>query len=66
MYHDQGHIPVKVAAPRRSSAISIGAPVLFGSVAHGSAHDIAGRNRADPAAFMNALELLTAGFGAAN
>jgi 4-hydroxythreonine-4-phosphate dehydrogenase len=63
MYHDQGHIPVKVAAPRRSSAVSIGTPVVFGSVAHGSAHDIAGRNRADPTAFGIALELLATQFG---
>jgi 1,2-dihydroxy-3,5-cyclohexadiene-1,4-dicarboxylate dehydrogenase len=62
MYHDQGHIPVKVAAPLRSSAVSIGTPIVFGSVAHGSAHDIAGRNRADPAAFATALELLAGQF----
>ena len=55
MYHDQGHIPVKVAAPRAASAITIGTPVPFGSVAHGSALDIAGRGRADPGALINAL-----------
>jgi 4-hydroxythreonine-4-phosphate dehydrogenase len=58
MYHDQGHIPVKVVAPFRSSAITVGTPVVFGTVAHGSAYDIAGQNRADHRAFANALELL--------
>jgi 4-hydroxy-L-threonine phosphate dehydrogenase PdxA len=58
MVHDQGHIPVKLLSPRRSSALSIGAGVLFSSVGHGSAHDIAGRGAADPAAVLDALELL--------
>jgi 4-hydroxythreonine-4-phosphate dehydrogenase len=58
MYHDQGHIPVKVAAPLRSSAITVGTPVVFGTVAHGSAYDIAGRNRADSGAFANAFDLM--------
>jgi 4-hydroxythreonine-4-phosphate dehydrogenase len=63
MYHDQGHIPVKVAAPLRSSAITVGTPIVFGTVAHGSAYDIAGQNRADPSAFANALDLITSQFG---
>ena len=59
MYHDQGHIPVKTIAPRSSIAISTGTPYLFGTVAHGSAHDIAGRNSADPGAFQFLLNTLT-------
>lgn len=55
MYHDQAHIPFKLLAPRRGSALSIGAPVLFGSVAHGSAHDIAGRGVATADALANAI-----------
>lgn len=62
MYHDQGHIPVKVVAPFRSSAITVGTPVVFGTVAHGSAYDIAGQNRADHGAFANALDLLAGQF----
>jgi len=58
LYHDQGHIPVKVTAPHESSAITIGTPVLFGSVAHGSAHDIAGLGRASEAALVGAVERL--------
>ncbi|MCH8530956.1 MAG: 4-hydroxythreonine-4-phosphate dehydrogenase PdxA [Saccharospirillum sp.] len=56
MYHDQGHIPFKVTAPRKGSAITIGTPVVFGSVAHGSALDIAGRNKASAAALIQALK----------
>ncbi|MEX1216144.1 PdxA family protein [Saccharospirillum sp.] len=58
MYHDQGHIPIKVASPRQASAITIGTPVLFGSVAHGSALDIAGKGLATPAAVIQALKNL--------
>ena len=55
MYHDQGHIPIKLEGRGNAFGISIGAPVLFGTVAHGSAHDIAGTGCADPAAFAVAL-----------
>ncbi|MBZ5876246.1 PdxA family dehydrogenase [Chromohalobacter israelensis] len=55
MYHDQGHIPVKVASPLAATAITIGTPVPFGSVAHGSALDIAGTGRATPRALIQAL-----------
>jgi 4-hydroxy-L-threonine phosphate dehydrogenase PdxA len=51
MYHDQGHIPVKLEGRGNSFGLSIGAPVLLSTVAHGSAHDIAGTGRADAAAF---------------
>jgi 4-hydroxythreonine-4-phosphate dehydrogenase len=58
MYHDQGHVPVKLLAPRGSVALSIGAGMLFASVGHGSAFDIAGRGVADPAATLAAIELV--------
>jgi 4-hydroxy-L-threonine phosphate dehydrogenase PdxA len=58
IYHDQGHIPVKLLAGRNASALSVGAGVLFSSVGHGSAFDIAGQNKADPAAVLRALHLL--------
>lgn len=61
MYHDQGHIPIKVASPRQASAITIGTPVLFGSVAHGSALDIAGKGLATPAAMVQALKNIANG-----
>ena len=48
MLHDQGHIAAKLLAQNATAAITIGTPILFSSVAHGSAHDIAGKGVADP------------------
>jgi 4-hydroxythreonine-4-phosphate dehydrogenase len=59
MYHDQGHIPIKLLAGRDSAAMSIGAGFVFSSVGHGSAFDIAGRGVADPAALIRAIELVS-------
>lgn len=58
MYHDQGHIPVKLLAPRASAGMSIGGGVIFSSVGHGSAFDIAGKDVADPTAVLRALRLV--------
>jgi len=58
MLHDQGHVAAKLLAPNRAAALTIGTPVLFSSVAHGAAFDIAGRNRADPAAMVEAITRL--------
>jgi 4-hydroxythreonine-4-phosphate dehydrogenase len=58
MYHDQGHIPIKLLAGRTASALSIGAGLIFSSVGHGSAFDIAGKNMADPEAVTRALRLV--------
>lgn len=58
IYHDQGHIPVKLLAGRNASALSVGAGVLFSSVGHGSAFDIAGRCEADHGAVLRTLRLI--------
>jgi 4-hydroxy-L-threonine phosphate dehydrogenase PdxA len=55
MLHDQGHIAAKLQAFNRTAGLSIGSPILFSSVAHGSAHDIAGKGRADPGAMIEAI-----------
>jgi 4-hydroxy-L-threonine phosphate dehydrogenase PdxA len=55
MLHDQGHIPAKLIAPNAAAALTIGTPILFASVAHGSANDIAGKGVADPAAMIDAV-----------
>jgi 4-hydroxy-L-threonine phosphate dehydrogenase PdxA len=60
MFHDQGHIPVKLLSPLRSSALSIGTPVLFSSVGHGCAYDIAGKGVADCTSVSETLALLAA------
>jgi 4-hydroxy-L-threonine phosphate dehydrogenase PdxA len=54
MLHDQGHISAKLAQ-RAVAALTIGSPILFSSVAHGSAHDIAGKGVADPSAMIEAV-----------
>jgi 4-hydroxythreonine-4-phosphate dehydrogenase len=59
MLHDQGHVAAKVLSPNASAAMTIGVPILFTSVAHGSAHDIAGKGVADPAAMIEAVRQLT-------
>jgi 4-hydroxy-L-threonine phosphate dehydrogenase PdxA len=58
IYHDQGHIPIKLLAGRNASALSVGAGVLFSSVGHGSAFDIAGQDKADPSAVLRTLRLI--------
>ncbi|HLG47968.1 MAG TPA: 4-hydroxythreonine-4-phosphate dehydrogenase PdxA [Reyranella sp.] len=58
MFHDQGHIPIKLISPLRASAMTIGVPLLFASVAHGCAFDIAGKGLADPTGLIETVELL--------
>lgn len=58
MLHDQGHVAAKLLAPNGAAALTIGTPVLFSSVAHGSALDIAGKGRADATAMVEAITRL--------
>lgn len=55
MLHDHGHIAAKLMARNAVAALTIGTPILFSSVAHGSAHDIAGKGIASPAAMIEAM-----------
>ena len=48
----------KLQAFNRTAGLSIGSPILFSSVAHGSAHDIAGKGQADPGAMIEAITRL--------
>jgi 4-hydroxy-L-threonine phosphate dehydrogenase PdxA len=58
MYHDQGHVPVKLLAGRNAAAMSIGSGLIFSTVGHGCAFDIAGRNIADCEALLRSLRLV--------
>jgi 4-hydroxy-L-threonine phosphate dehydrogenase PdxA len=58
MLHDQGHVAAKVLAPNGAAALTIGTPVLFSSVAHGAALDIAGKGIAQHAAMVEAITRL--------
>ena len=59
MVHDQGHIAAKLLATNRTAGLTIGTPILFSSVAHGSALDIAGRNKASAEAVVEAVQRLS-------
>ena len=56
MYHDQGHIPVKLLGMHRAVNITLGLPLVRTSVAHGTAFDIVGCGRADPASMLAAID----------
>lgn len=58
MLHDQGHVAAKLLAPNAAAALTIGTPVLFSSVAHGSALDIAGQGKAEHRAMVEAITRL--------
>lgn len=58
MLHDQGHIAVKMLSPKGASAIAAGLPLLFSSVGHGAAFDLAGRGRADASAMTDTVAML--------
>jgi 4-hydroxy-L-threonine phosphate dehydrogenase PdxA len=60
MLHDQGHVAAKLLAPNGSAALTIGTPVLFSSVGHGSALDIAGKGKAEHRAMVEAITRLVA------
>ncbi len=57
MYHDQGHIPMKLLDFDRGVNVSIGLPIVRTSVDHGTAFDIAGKNIAEATSMKCALEL---------
>ena len=58
MYHDQGHIPIKLISPLQASALSVGGGIFFSSVGHGCAFDIAGQGTADPTATLRTVRSL--------
>ena len=57
MYHDQGHVPMKLLDFENTINVSLGLPIIRTSVDHGTAFDIAGRNQADPSSMKAAMKL---------
>jgi len=55
MYHDQGLIPFKTLAPGDGVNFTAGLPVVRTSPDHGTAFDIAGKNKADASSFLRAI-----------
>jgi 4-hydroxythreonine-4-phosphate dehydrogenase len=57
LYHDQGLIPFKMIHGQDSGVhISLGIPFVRTSVDHGTAFDIFGKNKANPASMKEAIE----------
>ena len=56
-YHDQGLIPIKMAAFGRAVNVTLGLPIVRTSVDHGTAFDIAGKGIADPSSLIEAVAL---------
>ncbi len=57
MYHDQGHIPLKLLAFESGVNVTLGLPIIRTSVDHGTAFDIAGKGLADPGSMVEAIGL---------
>ncbi len=57
MYHDQGHIPLKLLGGFHAVNITVGLPIIRTSVAHGTAYDIAGKGLADAASLVEAARV---------
>jgi 4-hydroxythreonine-4-phosphate dehydrogenase len=57
MYHDQGHVPMKLLAFDSGVNVSIGLPILRTSVDHGTAFDIAGTGTASESSMLAAIDV---------
>ena len=57
MYHDQGLAPLKGKYMKELVNFTAGLPFVRTSPAHGTAYDIAGKNKADPSSMLAALKL---------
>ena len=57
MYHDQGHIPMKLLAFDHGVNVSVGLPIIRTSVDHGTAFDIAGTGQAREDSMLAAVDV---------
>jgi len=57
MYHDQGLVPVKLLGWKEAVNLTLGLPIIRTSPDHGTAFDIAGKNKADPSSMKAAIQL---------
>ena len=57
MYHDQGHVPMKLLDFEHTVNVTLGLPIIRTSVDHGTAFDIAGQGLADPEDMKTAMRL---------
>jgi 4-hydroxythreonine-4-phosphate dehydrogenase len=56
MYHDQGHVPLKLLDFEGGVNVALGLPIIRTSVDHGTAFDIAGKGVAQTGSFIKAIE----------
>jgi 4-hydroxythreonine-4-phosphate dehydrogenase len=56
MYHDQGHIALKLLAMHAAVNVTLGLPIIRTSVAHGTAFDKAWRGEAEITGMLAAIE----------
>ncbi len=57
MYHDQGHVPMKVIDFENTVNVTLGLPIIRTSVDHGTGFDIVGQNLADPTSMKAAMKM---------
>jgi 4-hydroxythreonine-4-phosphate dehydrogenase len=57
MYHDQGHIALKLLTGLSAVNVTLGLPIVRTSVAHGTAYDIAGKGIAKPQSLLDAARV---------
>jgi 4-hydroxythreonine-4-phosphate dehydrogenase len=57
MYHDQGHIAIKLLAMHHAVNVTLGLPIVRTSVAHGTAFDVAWQGRAETTGMVEALRV---------
>jgi 4-phospho-D-threonate 3-dehydrogenase / 4-phospho-D-erythronate 3-dehydrogenase len=57
MYHDQGHIPMKLLGFDEGVNVSVGLPIIRTSVDHGTAFDIAGKGLASSNSLLAAIRV---------
>ena len=57
MYHDQGHIAIKLLAMHRAVNVTLGLPIVRTSVAHGTAFDMAWQGRAETSGMVEAIRV---------
>ncbi|MBL9124464.1 MAG: 4-hydroxythreonine-4-phosphate dehydrogenase PdxA [Planctomycetaceae bacterium] len=57
MYHDQGHIALKLLGMHRAVNITLGLPIVRTSVAHGTAFDLAWQGKAETSSMVEAIRV---------
>lgn len=57
MYHDQGHIALKLLGMHRAVNVTLGLPIVRTSVAHGTAFDLAWQGKAEHRGLIEALRV---------